>query len=205
MELAEKRHKSEIAEMNMQLQTMAKTYEEEQSKTTELKYALANSEHKVSELEKALKKSMPKYEIEKNLSRIFTPGQIKMVLNPKLTKITWSEEDISAAMTARSYGNASYEYWRCTRNVPMPAPSTLRKRSSALNFEPGVLKSVFNHMKMKSSEMELRETLCTLAFDEIHISRQVDIDKKTEQVVRINFAKYSFFENEKKLFRLTSD
>ena len=105
-------------------------------------------------------------------------------MNPALQQVNWSDEDYSAVMSARCYGSASYEYWQSVRKIPMPALSSIRRKAAMVNLEHGTLTSVFNHMKLKASTMEFRDRLCVLSFDEMHNSKQIDIDKKHEQVVR---------------------
>lgn len=144
-----------------------------------------NSEERYTKFANLHKKCISEEKYISVLSKMFTPGQIKLIMNPSSVKIKWCEEDFSAAMSARSYGTAAYEYWRCTRGIPMPAPSTLRKRAALINFEPGVLSSVLKHMELKRENMVLRETLCVASFDEIYTSPQIDIEKKREQVVNI--------------------
>jgi hypothetical protein len=108
----------------------------------------------------------------------------RLLYNKFLNKIlNLNPEDISAAMSARSYGARAYHYWRTKRNMPLPGMSTLRKWAGSFCFEPGVLKPVMDHMKLKSSQLPSIEKLAVLSFDEIHISQQIDIDKKKEQVV----------------------
>ena len=81
-------------------------------------------------------------------------------MNPALQQVNWSDEDYSAAMSARCYCSASYEYWRSVRKIPMPALSNIRRKAATVNLEHGTLTSVFNHMKLKASAMEFRDRLC---------------------------------------------
>ena len=61
--------------------------------------------------------------------------------------------------------------------------STLRKYAANLQLDQGVLEEVMRVMKLKSKNKTKREKICILFFDEIHLSAEIEIDKKTEQKV----------------------
>ncbi|KAF0715454.1 THAP-type domain-containing protein, partial [Aphis craccivora] len=44
------------------------------------------------------------------LSKLFTPSQIDLILNPKKKVYRWTPEDISSAITLRSISPKSYRY-----------------------------------------------------------------------------------------------
>lgn len=177
------KQKIEMAVKQKELEEMTERCQKEKAEKMEFKNAWERSEEMVAKMEEDRKQCNKATVPIQELSRMFSPGQIRMIKDPTLKKVHWSEEDYATAMSARSYGHAAYEYWRCTRNIPMPAPSTLRKKAATINFEPGVLLSVFNHMRLKSTTMGPRERLCVASFDEVYNSQQIDIDKKHELVV----------------------
>jgi predicted nuclease with TOPRIM domain len=49
-----------------------------------------------------------KKEVETILGRVFTPGQIKKLMNPEKKRIKWSPEDISSAISFRSVTPKGY-------------------------------------------------------------------------------------------------
>ncbi|XP_077281916.1 uncharacterized protein LOC143908273 [Temnothorax americanus] len=61
------------------------------------------------------------------LGKIFTPGQIRMLLNPSKKRISWSPEDIASAISLRSISPKAYRYLRNVLQIPLPGPSTLRR------------------------------------------------------------------------------
>lgn len=117
------------------------------------------------------------------LNSIFTPGQIKLLLNPKKKKIHWSSEDIAAAISLRSVSPKAYRYLQKARNVPLPALSTLRRWVSTFNVDNGILEHVFLIMKHKSQNMTNMDKISTLCFDEIHLSNQAAIERREEKVI----------------------
>ncbi|XP_018403463.1 PREDICTED: uncharacterized protein LOC108780305 [Cyphomyrmex costatus] len=62
------------------------------------------------------------------LKIVFSPGQIKMLLNPSERKrIVWSSENIASAMELRCVSSKAYRYLRNVQKIPLPSLSTLRK------------------------------------------------------------------------------
>lgn len=115
------------------------------------------------------------------LKKIFTPKQIDLLLHEKKSKVKWSIEDIASAIALRSLSPKAYRYLR-KNNFPLPGLSTLKEWASRLDLSVGVLKDILTLMKNKASDMEFPAKICVLCFDEIHISRKVEIEKKKEQV-----------------------
>jgi hypothetical protein len=60
-------------------------------------------ENAKNDLERKLLASTPKQHVNNCLSAVFTPGQIKRLLDPSKKRIVSNPEDISAAMSAYSY------------------------------------------------------------------------------------------------------
>ncbi|XP_024879022.1 uncharacterized protein LOC112459234 [Temnothorax curvispinosus] len=46
------------------------------------------------------------------LGKMFSPGQIRMILNPSLRKIKWSSEDIARAISLRCVSPKAYRYMK---------------------------------------------------------------------------------------------
>lgn len=83
------------------------------------------------------------------LGKMFSPGQIHLILNPSLQKRKWFSEDIAHAMSFRCVSPKGYRYMREVMQIPLPGLSTLRKWVSTINLEPGVLCSVLYCMNAK--------------------------------------------------------
>lgn len=137
---------------------------------------------KMSDKEKQNSKLF-KQKMEELLSRYFTPGQVRRILNPKLSRVHWCKEDIAAAISLRSVSPKAYRYLRKGNKIPLPAMSTLRKWVADFNMNEGILDDVLDIMKYKGESMSSMEKLAVICFDEIHLSPQVAIERREERVV----------------------
>lgn len=117
------------------------------------------------------------------LKKVFTKKQIEVLLSQKnKTRVHWTLEDISAAISLRSISPRAYRYLK-DNNYPLPGLSTLRNWACRMELNPGILESIIFLMKEKSSNLKNQEKLCMICFDEIYISRKIEINKTKEQVV----------------------
>lgn len=46
------------------------------------------------------------------LNKVFTPGQVKILISPNTNRIRWTIEDITAAIALRSISTKAYNYLR---------------------------------------------------------------------------------------------
>lgn len=78
---------------------------------------------------KLLKRNVNGYnDLKKNLEKIFTPGQIRRLMNPNRRRVRWSAEDIAAAISLRRrVSPKGYRHLRANIGIPLPGFSTLRK------------------------------------------------------------------------------
>lgn len=58
------------------------------------------------------------------LSGMFTPTQIKLILDPKKKVYKWTEDDIASAITLRSLSPKTYKYLRNEKRYPLPGNKT---------------------------------------------------------------------------------
>lgn len=139
-------------------------------------------EKKIKNLNKLHEQEM-KNKLQEMLSPIFTPGQIKLLMNPKQKITRWSSEDIAAAISLRSVSPKAYRYLRRIKKIPLPALSTLRKWVASFNVDEGILNDVMLIMKYKGKNMTEFEKATVICFDEIHLSNQMAIERKRERVI----------------------
>jgi len=99
---------------------------------------------KLKEDQEMVEKKM--YEL---LGKMFSPGQIRLILNPSLRKMKWSSKDIAHAISLRSVSPKAYRYMKNILQIPLPGLSTLRRWTSTIDVEPGVLFSVLHCMIAK--------------------------------------------------------
>lgn len=100
--------------------------------------------------EKRVEKQM-KEKVQENMYRIlkqvFTPGQIKILLNPQKKRAVWSSEDIASAISLRSVSPKAYRYLRNVTKIPLPGLSTIRRWASKIKINMGVLTSILHCME----------------------------------------------------------
>lgn len=132
----------QLASENMQLSVA----------NTQISIAFKQLAEEKEHLEKEQKKLQKN--VEKNaetiafnaLRMVFTSGQIKRIMSPNNSRMTWSAEDISSAIALRSVSAKAYNYLRTVKNVPLPCVQTLRNWSAHFNVKPGILKGVIQIM-----------------------------------------------------------
>lgn len=71
-----------------------------------------------------------------SLQKVFTPGQIKVVMSSEKRRVNWSSEDIISAIMLRSLSPKAYRFLRNVKEMPLPSESTLRKWVSSFNIYP---------------------------------------------------------------------
>ena len=120
--------------------------------------------------------------ISEVLSGMFSPGQIQCILNKKRS-MKWKEEDLRLAITLRYLGSRTYNYLRCERNIPLPAPSTLSAWTRQLTCKPGVLSSVVGLLKAFLHELPEKDRLAVISFDEMSLKKELAFDKGLDSAI----------------------
>lgn len=114
--------------------------------------------------------------------KIVTPGQIKSIMSPKSSRVSWSAEDISSAIALRSVSARAYNYLRTVKNIPLPCVQSLRNWSAHFNVKPGILKDVMQIMQSKGRDLSTIDKLTVLSFDEMYISNKVDLERREQKI-----------------------
>lgn len=148
-------------------------------------------EKKLEKKDKTLgikKKTISKFQRQEKkykeiLNRIFTPGQIKMLINENRKQVKWCSDDISSAMSLHSVSARAYRFIRKTMKVPLPSVSTLRNWAQKFDVTPGILNGVLRIMKLKGESMTVLERLTVLSYDEVYISNDIAINRRDEQII----------------------
>lgn len=83
------------------------------------------------------------------LQLVFTPGQIKKLMSPHITRVNWTAEDISSAIALKAVSGKAYDYLRIVKKIPLPCVQTLRNWSVNFNVQPGLLENVLQIMQRK--------------------------------------------------------
>lgn len=116
------------------------------------------------------------------LRKVFTPGQIKMLMSSTRSHIKWSSEDITAAISLRSLSPKAYRYLRNVKKFPLPCASTLQNWIDRFSVWPGILHDVFNIMSSIGRNLTITKKLTVLTFDEVYISNKLDLERKQQKI-----------------------
>lgn len=114
------------------------------------------------------------------VGKLFSSEQMKKLEGSKC-RLRWSVEDISKAMVIYSAGPRGYRML-LKKGYPFPAVSTLRCWLKKIQIAPGILKQVFNIMKV--SEMSALDKVCVISFDEMKVTRGYAYDKVSDQTMK---------------------
>ncbi|XP_024870980.1 uncharacterized protein LOC112454039 isoform X2 [Temnothorax curvispinosus] len=118
-------------------QTAASSSTEEQtpasSSTEAIMLQIRRLEAQVAALKKDDKELMEQ-KMTELLGKMFSPGQIRMILNPSLRKIKWSSEDIARAISLRCVSPKAYRYMKNVLQMPLPGLSTLRRQIERIDL-----------------------------------------------------------------------
>lgn len=117
----------------------------------------------------------------RSLQTVFTPGQIKLLMENK-KRVKWTAEDITSAIGLKSLSLKAYKYLRDVKKFPLPSLTTLNMWCTIFNIPPGILKNVLQIMQNKGRALSPAEKLVALSFDEIYISNKVDLDRKEQKI-----------------------
>ncbi|XP_024874881.1 uncharacterized protein LOC112456517, partial [Temnothorax curvispinosus] len=120
-------------------QTAASSSTEEQtpasSSTEAIMLQIRRLEAQVAALKKPKDdKELMEQKMTELLGKMFSPGQIRMILNPSLRKIKWSSEDIARAISLRCVSPKAYRYMKNVLQMPLPGLSTLRRQIERIDL-----------------------------------------------------------------------
>lgn len=122
-------------------------------------------------------------EINRILGKIFSPNQIRSLLNGS-KRVRWVKEDICKAITLRAISQKCYKFLRNKMGYPLPAISTLRTWiNRSFRCRPGILHDVLVLMKTQAERMSDRERICVLSFDEMNIDSRICYDQEEDRIV----------------------
>ena len=86
----------------------------------------------------------------------------------------YSEEQRQFATTLHFYSPKAYEF--CRKQLPLPAPSTLRKWLSVIAGRPGFSKQVFSFLRKHDEEGSWQQKTCSVMIDSMSIRKHIDWD-----------------------------
>ncbi len=93
---------------------------------------------------------------------------------------SWSDKTVMSALKLRfSCGASGYEDL-LQLGFPLPALSTLHRKTEHIAFESGILTEVFPMLQDKVRSLNEKERWCGLSMDEMSIKKSIDYDMKSD-------------------------
>jgi len=94
---------------------------------------------------------------------------------------TYSEEQRQFATTLHYYSPKAYEY--CRKQLPLPAPSTLRRWVSTIDSRPGFSEQVFAFLRERVEKEAWQYKSCSVMIDGMSIRKHIDWDPVQQKMV----------------------
>ena len=97
----------------------------------------------------------------------------------------WSEEDLSKALHVMSVSKPAYNLFRQYFKLPLPHPSTLKKKYSFVHFSPGFIDITFEYLNdlQNRADWNPDDALVMICHDEMGTSNVASLDTKSEQCI----------------------
>ncbi|TRY76302.1 hypothetical protein TCAL_15949, partial [Tigriopus californicus] len=122
-------------------------------------------------------------QLKNALSLVFNEDQIKAMSRKSGRVREWSNGTMKKALQLYfSCGTTGYETLR-DQGQPLPSLTTLKEKTSLLNFEPGLLDDVFHLMATKGEKMTAPERECVLMLDEMAIKPKIKFDPAQQSFI----------------------
>lgn len=115
-----------------------------------------------------------------NFKKIFNDDQIQVLLGKNTRSFKWSNNTILKALKLRFLCGSNGYNELLNHHLPLPSERTLRRKKEGINFEPGILKDVFDILnKQISLFKDDREKDAVIAIDEMSIVSGEQFDPST--------------------------
>jgi len=149
---------------------------------------LKNKRSSISKLRNSLSTYKSKYKNYDILNTFNFPSNesktlVKMqVSRKKKTTTQWANDEKNLALSIFYKSPSTYKFLRNSKNINLPAESTIRRWIGNSKFKTGFNPNVFKQLKMKADTMDEKERYCTLVFDEMKIKHFLEYSKYLDLV-----------------------
>src|SRR5688572_27578670 len=123
--------------------------------------------------------------LKAKFKNIFSPDQIRVLQTSNGTNRgrKWSAQTVQRSLQVLfACGPSGYKLL-LSQGYPLPATRTLRKSLEGIRFDSGLLKEVFELLRLKVAEMHDKEKDCALTLDEMSISPSAEYDTRTGRLM----------------------
>lgn len=152
------------------------------------KNKLKNKRSSISKLRNNLLTYKSKYNNHNILDSLHFPSKesktlVKMqVSRKKKTTKTWATDEKNLALSIFYKSPSTYKFLRISKNINLPAESSLKRWIGNSKFKTGFNPNVFKQLKIKADTMDEQERYCTLVFDEMKIKNFLEYSKYLDLV-----------------------
>ena len=153
------------------------------SDITDLKWKIHSLEYRLQS-EKALTSKLKQQIATKdsNISFMFNADQLEKLGRKTTRGCKWSDDSIKKGLKLRfACGTTGYELL-LSEKMPLPSIRTLNRHMEHITLEPGIQKEVFDFLKLKVSNLNIKEKECCLTLDEMAIQPGVQFDRSSSRL-----------------------
>ena len=175
---------AEIDRLRKELEKSRKSNEKHVQEKSHIKSKLKELRKKIRK-KVALTKKQRNDAVREALKDIFSPAQIECFLKGSKWQKSykWTQEDYATAMTIRILDRRTYQFLRDKKLLPLPGVRSLQKYFSKFQINEGFLHSAGNLLKAVVSTLTEEEKVVGLAFDEVHVKKDISYDSQNDQIV----------------------
>ncbi|KAJ4430610.1 hypothetical protein ANN_19198 [Periplaneta americana] len=178
--------KKENEELRIENEKLKLDIEKLESKLKELQIKYKNQAHfRVNQNSQRQRKCLNRLvngKVKHLLAKVFTPGQIKMLISGK-RKQRWEEQDIIPALAQRAISDKLYNHLRSQVGIPLPSVATLQRWTKKLPFSPGILTPVLKILKEQGMSLSEMDKLSVLLFDEMNVNGVICYDHEDDSIL----------------------
>lgn len=149
---------------------------------------LKNKRSSISKLRNSLSTYKSKYKNYEILNTFNFPSNesktlVKMQVSRQIkTTKEWASDEKNLALSIFYKSPSTYKFLRNSKNINLPAESSIRRWIGNSKFKTGFNPNVFKQLKIKADTMDEKERYCTLVFDEMKIKHFLEYSKYLDLV-----------------------
>jgi len=163
-----------IKEKDRTIKNLRRTLSKLTQKYNDLELRLTSDANRIDEKSKALLE---------NVKARLTPGQIQLLSNENLEKITWDDEDKAKAIALWAASTKGYSFMRDVIHIPLPSPRTIYRWLQGVPVYPDqMLRPVMNLLKAKLEDQTPMQCICSIALDEMAIDPSYCYDQNQDRI-----------------------
>lgn len=83
----------------------------------------------------------------------------------------------------RYHSQPAYEIVRNDLRIPLPSLRSLREWASNIDMRHGVLEDILCVLEMAGKQMDSRDRVVVLGYDEMSVSETVERDKRNDEII----------------------